>query len=305
MYHLFMFSGYSKSGKDEACKSAIQNFKAVQIGMTDPARRHFMQLYEWDSKRMFGDSEYRNSGDPSLPKESFTSLNSAGFIDLCPDLSSEDGEFFKNLQNHMKKFPCLGTERRFFSIQKKSNWFKWDHGYDFQKLKTNLIEGKNQWIFSDHDPNFFLSAREALQGHCENMNSMFENTWVSSVFKTIEELIYRIENGERVSYHNESGIIEDPSSDWFLRDTNKILCLNDLRHWHEIRYSNSIMIPGLKVTKVRIKRPSVPNPPFNHRSETEQSSIPDSEFDFIINNDSTLEEFHNRVVEVVRTVINL
>jgi hypothetical protein len=43
---------------------------------------------------------------------------------------------------------------------------------------------------------------------------------------------------------------------------------------------------------IRVKRPSIPNPPYNHRSETEMATIPDSVFDFVVNNNGTVEDLH-------------
>jgi len=55
---------------------------------------------------------------------------------------------------------------------------------------------------------------------------------------------------------------------------------------------------------IRIKRPSVPNPPYEHRSEVAQATIPNETFDAVIDNDSSLESLHKKVQEVVNGFLN-
>ncbi len=59
------------------------------------------------------------------------------------------------------------------------------------------------------------------------------------------------------------------------------------------------MVPVL----VRIRSERVPVPPYNHRSETEQSTIPDSEFHFVLENNGTVAEAHDKVREIMNRVI--
>ena len=55
---------------------------------------------------------------------------------------------------------------------------------------------------------------------------------------------------------------------------------------------------------VRIKRPTVTKAPFNHRSETEQTRIRDSAYDFVINNSGSLEDLYVALDGIVRTCSN-
>ena len=50
---------------------------------------------------------------------------------------------------------------------------------------------------------------------------------------------------------------------------------------------------------IRVKSKRVPVPPFDHISETGQLSIPDSDFDWVIENDGTIEELYHKVDKIV------
>jgi hypothetical protein len=50
---------------------------------------------------------------------------------------------------------------------------------------------------------------------------------------------------------------------------------------------------------IRIKRPGVEVPAWQHASETEQMEIPDSEFDYIVVNDGTLDDLALKVQAMI------
>jgi hypothetical protein len=83
-----------------------------------------------------------------------------------------------------------------------------------------------------------------------------------------------------------------------------ITCFSDFRHRHEIRYVREAAARFEDFTPVliRVKRPGVDKPPFNHRSETEQATIPDSEFDYVVDNNDTIESLHATVDTIVEQV---
>lgn len=293
MGFLFLVSGYSGSGKDEVCRTLIEKFKCLQLGMTDPARRHMMELYGWSQEQLFGPSAFRNAGDPKLPNEFFQRVSgNEGNLVFDPDLSNEAPEVFTQLREHMKKFPSSNDFRRFFLV--KSENVRVD--------KKNMVKTSQGLLTSDCDPQFFLSPREALQKYCELMNTMYEPTWIRSVVETIREV-----NSGDYGYYRERGLfhLEQDEFPSFGEEgvMSQSFCLADLRHWHEIRYTREhAESAGVRPVFIRVKRPSVPEPPFNHRSETEQQTIPDSEFDFVIQNDGTLEELAWKVQVVISNV---
>ena len=86
----------------------------------------------------------------------------------------------------------------------------------------------------------------------------------------------------------------------FLEIGDEVTCFSDFRHVHEHRKARSVSGKKGKdfVTKtvlLRIKRPGIETPPFDHRSETEQCLIPDRAYDFIIDNDGTLDDLYESV----------
>jgi hypothetical protein len=55
---------------------------------------------------------------------------------------------------------------------------------------------------------------------------------------------------------------------------------------------------------IRVKRPGVEAPAWQHASETEQMEIPDSNFDWVIENDGTLEDLEVKVEIATRSLAN-
>jgi hypothetical protein len=52
-----------------------------------------------------------------------------------------------------------------------------------------------------------------------------------------------------------------------------------------------------------VKRKGIEKPPFNHRSETEQTEIADNEFNYVINNDGTIKDLHEKVDHIIENDI--
>lgn len=125
-----------------------------------------------------------------------------------------------------------------------------------------------------------LTPRYALQIYMEKMQEICINTWIDFGLKEANRLIFAMSKMER--------------------DPVKIITFSDFRHWHEVRRIKEInwATPIL----IRIKRPSIPSPPYNHRSEVEQTTIPDTEFDFVVNNSGTLEELYSNISGVIKTL---
>lgn len=75
----------------------------------------------------------------------------------------------------------------------------------------------------------------------------------------------------------------------------KSVIISDTRFKNELRL---IQAAGGKA--IRIKRPGVDAPAWQHRSETEQMEIPDDEFDYILDNDGDLNDLEGEVQELRR-----
>lgn len=164
----------------------------------------------------------------------------------------------------------------------------------FDRTRDSSIE--------EGDPAFWLSPREALQKYCGLMNELYQDTWIR---KGIEDQI-KIASGEytyskmcglmHVSDRRCGGGYED-------RPENVVTCFADFRHWHEIRLARKHRSENLLPVLVRIVSERIKTPPYDHRSETEQTTIPDSEFDFVVRNDGTVQELHDKADTVMEYVL--
>jgi len=264
-------SGYSGTGKDEVSGYIEKEFGAVKIGFADEAKRHMATLYDFSEEQLFGPSHFRNSGDKRYPKPLFHQLK-------CERV----GDHFEFDESAISQLPTPQMIKVSFQVEK----------YE--------IEEGRYIKFNDDDPFFFLSPREALQRYCELMNFMYELTWVR---KGIENHI-NLANYEFLKYDKMIGLDRHVGNRPSVVNGHKITCTSDIRHWNEINFLRSELDKSIKCFLIRIKRPSVPNPPYEHRSEVEQATIPNETFDAVIDNDSSLESLHKKVQEVVNGFLN-
>ena len=145
-------------------------------------------------------------------------------------------------------------------------------------------------LVAEGDPRFWLSPREALQKYGELMNSMYLDSWVRKGI----EIHRKIATGEYL-YSKMGGVMRDSS---FVGPGpgTVVTCFSDFRHVHEVRAARRAEAdPDVTSVLVRIRSKRVPHPPFDHRSETEQVSIPDFEFDFVVHNDGSVKDLHEAV----------
>lgn len=302
MKHLVVaFSGYSGVGKDECAGRLVKAHGAIHTGLADPAKRHMADVYGFSREQLFGPSHMRNAGDSRYPK---TFLRN-------PDLQFRSVGHGSELDKDPEIIGTVRTDKSYFSIFGRDVPF------------TESIPGRPGWpalpciigrmgfvtyyIEEDH-PKFFLSPREALQDYCELMNKMYLETWIRHGIETHKRLAeVELPNGPKFdyrfkfSYDRMTGISKsDPSDSSSYRrwDDPIITCFSDFRHKQEISYSRSAA-DTYRPVMVRVKSPKIPTPPYQHRSEMEQAEIPDSSFDFVINNDGTLEDLYNKVDEII------
>lgn len=173
--------------------------------------------------------------------------------------------------------------------------------------KWNLVnvDGEN-WTCDGEpvksgDPKIWLSPREALQKYCEVMNTMFPDTWIR---KGVE--IHRQIADHSCKYSRMGGVkISETTNNGSNKYGNHIFtCFSDFRHKNEIRYVSSLPKEKIRAVKIRIKSKRVPNPPFDHRSETEQATIPDDAFDYVIDNDGTVEDLSKSCDDMIKDVLH-
>jgi hypothetical protein len=268
-------SGFSGSGKDEFVKALLRS-GAEQTGLADPAKRHMADVYGFSEQQLFGPSAFRNAGDLRLPKNSFRELGLRPWEDPLPD-----GDIVGQVDASARYFYCEGRGT------------KLTEGLPYAPGKL----GAARFFVKEGDPRFWLSPREALQLYCELMNNLDINTWVR---KGVDDQV-ALATG-RVSYSRMKGLVECSSSREPSRN-GSITCFADFRHIHEVKYvREAAKQTGFKAAVVRVKRPSVTRPPYEHRSEVEQVRIRDSAFDFVVENDKGVEELHARALEILEQV---
>jgi hypothetical protein len=277
MHFMICIAGFSGVGKDDFCKPLIQYYKATKTGLADPAKRHMADIYGFTEEQLFGPSIYRNAGDLRYPKDLISQLN------LCPiDIKSTS---ICGFINYDKKYWGLKISSSTSILDKI-----------FCKLIRNgqptICHNDNSktYLFEEGDPVFWLSPREALQKYCELMNNLYLNTWIR---KGIENHI-KIASG-KYSYDRMEGLIpiQDPGR-FFNQEENQITCFADFRHWHEIRMAKSVCSSSTTPILVRVISERVSKPPYDHRSETEQVTIPDNEFNFVVRNNGTVKDLHDK-----------
>lgn len=276
-------SGFSGVGKDEFVKHLVKAFGAVQTGLADPAKRHMSDVYKFTEQQLFGPSEFRNAGDVRIPKNAFREKSLRQFDGPLP--GSHDG-----------LVPGIGKDGSCVWLDPKVR--HWIYKSNEHHGRPHLPGPPHTVFVPEGDPEFWLSPREALQLYCELMNNLDIDTWIR---KGVDDQIC-IASG-KWTYDRMKGILR--SQGWTEGMKHVVTCFADFRHIHEIRYVKEFRgpVPFTPVT-VRVKRPSVPIPPYNHRSETEQVQIRDAAFDFVVNNDSSIEALHANADRVMQAVLD-
>jgi hypothetical protein len=148
------------------------------------------------------------------------------------------------------------------------------------------------------DPRIGVKPRILLQDYMKLLQDRYEPTWIEKGIKVHKELA-----NSKLRYERTKGVIESSYDGRFLNHAQfldpkfeyvVITTFSDIRHWHDVR---GVKNNGGAV--VRVKRPGIDKPPFDHRSETEQATIPDEEFHFIIDNDFGLEDLYRKIDSVI------
>lgn len=304
---MICISGFSGTGKDEVATRLIKQHGAIQTGLADPAKRHMADIYDFSYDQLWGPSVSRNAGDVRYMKPIGVAFNLRRVI--ASDPIPEELRSSTNLEK-LWTIKILAP-----LVQAGTTFWTSDDVATSQKLIHHLLQNVPYVRQEDHlvffvtegDPHFWLSPREALQLYCELMNTLYHDTWVKHGIETHRKLgettLAGSSYSRRYRYARDIGLmdVEAPARLYPIGQPI-ITCFSDFRHWHEIRGARAAKSESTIPILVRVRRPGIELPPFAHRSETEQVSIPDSEFDFVLNNNGTLEDLHRSVDELVQTV---
>jgi hypothetical protein len=292
MHYMVCISGFAGAGKDECATQLVNNHGAVQTGLADPGKRHMADAYGFTEKQLFGPSQFRNAGDVRIPKNTFREFDLTKWNGPLPDLKPGINKKYKiDLTKKYWTYPtAYGNQRPYFDTES---------------------DGRLSFV-QEGDPEFWLSPREALQIYLEKMNTLDIYTWIR---KGVEDQLY-IASG-KYGYNRMRGLLpaeevyelaggEQPSGIILPRIQNKITCFADFRHIQEIQYvrdfSKKSMVSYQPIL-IRVKRPSIPVPPYDHRSETEQTKIRDAAFDAIVHNDEDLSHLYAQIDYVIQKTI--
>lgn len=173
---------------------------------------------------------------------------------------------------------------------------KGDHRYPKHVVKELGLDPELIKAAYGESPKLFLSPRETLQEYMELMNKLYADTWIRKGVDIQRELA----KGGR-SYSKQHGV--EVLSSIKPRPEEFITCFSDFRHVHEHRFvKENGPKDGYISVLVRIKRPGIESPPFAHRSETEQTRIRDEAYDFVVDNDGTIDDLHFAAKNIVRKV---
>jgi len=294
-------SGFSGAGKDECASVLLNKFGAVQTGLADPAKRHMADVYGFSYEQLFGPSKFRNAGDIRFPKNICKELGLAGQLHEltpCPE----------DLPSSMN----VGLKKPWYFEVQGRRAFSGPMAEILPTLKSSERGTgiATLYFVEEGDPRFWLSPRESLQLYCELMNNLYLDTWVEkgiNIHRQLGEVHQEDENDifMRYTYDRMKGVVQNDirnEDNWKKNVGYTVTCFADFRHWHEVRAAKRVT--DMTSVLVRIKSQRVPVPPFQHRSETEQATIPDSEFDFVLQNDGSVEEAHVRMEKMMRSVLS-
>lgn len=301
---LWAISGFSGVGKDEVAGFMVKNHGAIHTGCADPAKRHMADIYDFSYEQLWGPSQNRNRGDIRYPKPIFYECG----------LSPCDTTALSSISNKYAKLGgVIKPDVNYFSfVSPKDDLIENMKNIVWRYVNGSGDELLKQYFIEEGDPQFFLSPREALQKYCEMMNTMYPYTWIRHGVETHQKIVqsciemYKRSDGTilysmDLLYSKQYGLVKNKSHEAHVSDGFIHTCFSDIRHKPELEYLKT-NFKDVTIITVRVKRPGIENPPYQHRSETEQVQIPDSHFDFVINNSGTKSDLFEKIVNMVDQV---
>jgi len=284
-------SGYSRTGKDTVAHRLVKGHGAIHLGMTDHAKRHMADAYGFSEEQLFGPSEARNAGDLRYPKPIY-------FENKCRPLGITD-------QLEVCSGEAMG-EKILLDVNKCYHICEGRGLRGTEKLPYLPIKlGAARYFIEEGDPGFWLSPREALQHYCELLEEFYRGSLIDYAVQIHLQLIPTADPGYpgkvylSFQYNRMKGLVENLIPK--LHEGPFITCFSDFRRKHQIQGARDRAGRKLTPVMVRIKRPGIEKPPFKHISETEQAEIPDSAFDFVIDNDGNIDDLNVKIDRVVET----
>ncbi len=158
-----------------------------------------------------------------------------------------------------------------------------------EKVPTSVQE------WAKRPPEEYLSPRYALQRlGTEWGRDCYYNVWVEYAMRTAQQLLVDPDDGSVPHYNRRDGLSYKPLGPWGM---SKGVAIPDVRFRNEV---DGIRAAGGKVVRLRRPGAGLQGSAGMHASEVEQGGIPDSAFDYIIENDGTLDELRAKAAAMLQ-----
>ncbi len=277
--YLFGFSGWSQSGKDQCCNYLSQTYRSFHLSLARPAKDHIGKLFGFSKEQLHG--HLKDIGDLRFPKPILSRLGvenaKSGSVWTTKSMCE-----YEPYSVNTSITSDLTTLRQWQNADASKTW----PITSTDVINNHFVREGEKFSFHEGDPRFWTSPREVMQKYMELMEQLNPNVWVD---QTLEAHVLNANepNDQSMAY------LEYPIGPAFS-------CCSDFRHPHQLKRSKQF--PGVETILIRVKRPSVSKPPFNHPSETEQTRVRDAAFDFILDNDKDVTYLSNRVDGIINIV---
>lgn len=258
-------SGKAGSGKDTVADFLVKERGLVKVALADPLKRICKDVFDFTDEQLWGPSADRNKPDLRYPR---------GFHLTCGCLAT-----------HINK-RCEGPVK----------W--WIYGIrTYCENHANDLEWYRDQLFAQPEPPLeYLTPRHALQQLGTNWGrDCYENTWVEYALHVAKELL---EGG--YVYSSKRGLESEyghPQSPQFPYSG---VVIPDVRFLNEI---DGLRAAGAKIIKVKREGHGLQGPAGKHASETEQDAVPDDSFDYVLQNEGTLEDLHLKTLRVFDAIV--
>lgn len=263
------FAGNLGSGKDTAAERVVDSHGFTRIGLADPLKRFGDLVFGFSYEQLWGPSQFRNAADPRYCQVGEDGALSAEWHFAADRLRVDGPHWIEDDIDEYVTLPSLED-----ASSALHSWFD---------------------LLSAQHPN--LSPRIMLQtlGTEYGRMALYDDIWVDICMETASRLLSGgADPATRLAatkYSEKHGLLYGDVSKWQGRG----VVIPDIRFPNELK---AIQEAGGKV--VRIHRPDTDGAATttgvaSHASETSLDALPDSAFDFIINNDGTLDEFYEAI----------
>ena len=255
-------AGLAGSGKNAVADILVEKHGFTVVSFADPLKRYAMEVYDFSYEQLWGPSEMRNAPDKRYQR---------GF--------------------RLPECGCICSKWHWYD--EKTRAFMVDEILDPCSLH-DPIWWKSRVLFPHDDDGAapvpeYLTPRLVLQRlGTEFGRYCYGNTWVEYTMRVADQILHHGKGYSPWKGLNRLGWVDgfEPQG----------IVIPDLRFPNEF---DGIAKAGGKT--IRVVRPGagLTGKAGQHASETQALAIPDSKFDYVIQNDGTLEDLANKVDEAM------